>query len=272
MNSRDLEQKKDTAELVAEKLVRRIVVKKGGLFLLGEDGGPIQTLAQGDKGDKGDKGDAPVKDKDYFDGKDGNTPVKGKDYFDGKDGIGLPPEHKWEGFKLYFKNPDGSWDEGKDLTPHKGDKGDTPKKGVDYFDGKAGDKGDKPAHRWDGTRLSFENPDGSRGEQVDLKYQIPIRWQGTKLKIGDSDYIDLKGESGKSIKGEQGKGIKGEPGVAPWEVVTLCNNLSILISKVKELEVGLKSENDSLKIESEKMLAEIDEIKKKYKKLRENQK
>lgn len=35
--------------------------------------------------------------------------------------------------------------------------------------GEKGDKGDKPAHEWNGTSLSFENPDGSMGESVNLK-------------------------------------------------------------------------------------------------------
>src|SRR5690606_20463375 len=34
-----------------------------------------------------------------------------------------------------------------------------------------GPKGDKPAHEWSGTSLSFENPDGSMGESVNLKGQ-----------------------------------------------------------------------------------------------------
>ena len=38
------------------------------------------------RGPKGDAGYTPVKDKDYFDGKDGYTPQKGKDYFDGAPG------------------------------------------------------------------------------------------------------------------------------------------------------------------------------------------
>jgi hypothetical protein len=57
---------------------------------------------RGFKGDKGDNGYTPIKDIDYFDGKDGYipikgkdyfdgyTPVKGKDYFDGKDGVEIP--------------------------------------------------------------------------------------------------------------------------------------------------------------------------------------
>ncbi len=35
--------------------------------------------------------------------------------------------------------------------------------------GEIGPKGDKPAHNWSETKISFENPDGSWGNQVDLK-------------------------------------------------------------------------------------------------------
>lgn len=43
------------------------------------------------------------------------------------------------------------------LRLEKGDKGDT------------GSKGDKPKHQWDGTKIRFENSDGSWGQWVDLK-------------------------------------------------------------------------------------------------------
>lgn len=43
-----------------------------------------------------------------------------------------------------------------------------------------GPKGDKPAHEWNGTSLSFENPDGSMGESVNLKGQ-----KGDKGETGD---------------------------------------------------------------------------------------
>lgn len=35
--------------------------------------------------------------------------------------------------------------------------------------GPQGPKGDKPAHEWQGTRLRFENPDGSWGDLIDLR-------------------------------------------------------------------------------------------------------
>lgn len=35
--------------------------------------------------------------------------------------------------------------------------------------GPQGPKGDKPAHEWQGTRLRFENPDGTWGDAIDLR-------------------------------------------------------------------------------------------------------
>jgi hypothetical protein len=35
--------------------------------------------------------------------------------------------------------------------------------------GEDGESGPKPAHEWDGTKLSFEEPDGTMGEKVDLR-------------------------------------------------------------------------------------------------------
>lgn len=67
----------------------------------------------------------PIKNIDYFDGKDGYTPIKNKDYFDGKDGY-TPIKNK-----DYFDGKDGT--DGKD--------GYTPIKGKDYFDGKNGKDG-----------------------------------------------------------------------------------------------------------------------------------
>lgn len=71
---------------------------------------------------------APVLGVDYFTDSDIErivklcTPIKGVHYFDGKQGEpgkeGIPgekPKHKWEGTKIYFENPDGSWDKGVDL-------------------------------------------------------------------------------------------------------------------------------------------------------------
>lgn len=102
--------------------------------LKGEKGDPGKDGAPGRDGKDGQDGHTPQKGVDYFDGEDGYTPIKGIDYFDGKDGY-------------------------------------TPIKGVDYFDGKDGAPGmvgPMPKHKWEGTKLSFENPDGTFSKPVDL--------------------------------------------------------------------------------------------------------
>lgn len=133
-------------------------------------GAKIVTI-KGKDGERGPKGRTPVKGKDYFTKAEINefkidvTPVKGSDYF---------TEREIKQFK-------------KEVTPIKGSdyltkeeienfkKWVTPKKGVDYFDGlpgqpgEKGDKGDKIKHRWIGTQLQFENPDGSWGDAVELR-------------------------------------------------------------------------------------------------------
>lgn len=37
-----------------------------------------------------------------------------------------------------------------------------------------GDTGSIPKHEWNGTKLSFENPDGTMGEEVELMPQITL--------------------------------------------------------------------------------------------------
>ena len=106
----------------------------------------------------------------------------------------------------------------------KGDKGDT---------GATGSQG--PPHKWTGTSLAFENPDGSYGTAVNLigptgpagpagadgaqgvKGDMPAhQWTGTKLAFQNPDgsygtAVDLVGPQGP--QGEQGiQGVQGEPG------------------------------------------------------------
>ena len=123
----------------------------------------------------------------------------------------------------------------------KGDKGDTGATGpqgppgADGADGVQGVKGDMPAHKWTGTSLAFENPDGSYGTAVNLigpqgpagpegadgaqgpKGDMPAhKWNGTKLSFQgpDGEYgaeVDLVGPQGP--QGKQGiQGPQGEPG------------------------------------------------------------
>lgn len=78
---------------------------------------------------------------------------KGLDGKDGKDGLDGKP------------GKDGN--PGKDGKP--GKDGEDGKDGVDGKDGKDGALGPKPDHRWIGTRLQFEKPDGTWGKSVNLK-------------------------------------------------------------------------------------------------------
>lgn len=111
------------------------------------------------------------------DGKDGYTPIKNIDFFDGKDGKnGLDGKNGRNGI-------DGS----------------TPVKNVDYFDGKdgkdgeKGERGDKPKHKWIGTKLMFEKPDGTWGNAVDLKGKdgntYSVFGGGTNLRLKKSGVL-----------------------------------------------------------------------------------
>jgi hypothetical protein len=66
-------------------------------------------------------------------------------------------------------------------------------------------KGDKPAHRWIGTALQIENPDGTWGEPVDLKGQ-PGDGIGDMLK---SEY-DTDGD-GKVNAADNSDKLGGQP-------------------------------------------------------------
>ena len=69
----------------------------------------------------------------------------------GKDG--LSPEHEWDGPKLRFKNPNGSWGEWMDLSNV----------------APGGPMGPMPAHEWSGFSIRFQQPGGSWGEWVNLR-------------------------------------------------------------------------------------------------------
>jgi len=274
MNKRDFsgQKTKSERELIAENISKRIIVKQGGLHLVGDNGGQLEVLAQGERGMPGKDGKTPqhqidghkirfenpdgtwgqwinfatvlpqdgytpIKGKDYSDGKDGYTPVKGKDYFDGKDGY-------------------------------------TPIKGKDYFDGKniKGDKGDTPKHQIVGYKIRFENSDGTWGQWIDLtpakgepgkdgksikgeqgkKGDVPFhQWDGTKIRFENPDgtwgqWVDLlgprgidgkNGKDGKSVQGPPGSsGERGRPGIAPAELHNLVNSVLTLQSQVAELQ------------------------------------
>lgn len=91
---------------------------------------------------------------------------------------GDKPAHTWAGTALAFENPDGSPGVAIDLKGAAGADSVVPgpEGPVSIIPGPEGPvstvpgpNGDKPAHVWAGTTLSFENPDGSAGSIVDLK-------------------------------------------------------------------------------------------------------
>jgi hypothetical protein len=120
----------------------------------------------------GKDGYNPVKDVDYFDGKDGKdgyTPVKGVDYFDGEKG-----------------------DKGD-----KGDPGYTPQKGIDYFDGKDGTNGKDGADGQNGK-------DGANGTSITVVSITESNADGGSNVVTFSDGSKLTVKNGS--KGSQGEG------------------------------------------------------------------
>ncbi|MFA6125472.1 hypothetical protein [Sphingomonas sp.] len=131
---------------------------QGKLGAPGKDG---RAVFKGDKGEKGDKGDLGIR------GVAGPRGLKGEIGFRGA----------------------------------KGDKGDTGAAGVDGsagLDGAVGPKGDagekgepgpvgpvgpKPKHKWEGTKLFIEQPDGSWGKPVDLKGPM-TQYRGRMQQLG----------------------------------------------------------------------------------------
>lgn len=120
----------------------------GTTLIVTSASGTSSAELKGDKGDPGVAGYTPVKDVDYFDGKDGYTPQKNVDYFDGK-GVSIADVKEStengganvvtfsDGTKLTVMNgtkgADGTMTF-EELTPEqkatlKGDKGDRGEKG-----------------------------------------------------------------------------------------------------------------------------------------------
>jgi len=124
----------DKEEVQLVKLVGpQIEVMKGEKGDTGAVGprGPIGP--RGERGQRGEKGERGRDGRDGVDGKDGEV---GKDGRDGKDAVvdykrvvretldkipkpkdGKTPKHEWDGKKLRFENPDGTWGEWVDLSP-----------------------------------------------------------------------------------------------------------------------------------------------------------
>ena len=108
---------------------------------------------------------------------------------------GLSPEHEWDGPRLRFKNPNGSWGEWVDLS------GVAP----------GGPIGPMPEHEWDGTQIRFQLPGGSWGPLVDLRGIQGLtgstpghEWDGSSIRFRNPDgtwgsFVDLSGPEGPGV-------------------------------------------------------------------------
>lgn len=238
-------------EQIKNEIAKRLKLKAGKIVFDGKK--LIITL-------KGEPGKTPKKGVDYDDGEPGKTPQKGEDYFDGE--AGKPPAHQWDGTKIRFQNPDKTWGQWVDLKGKGGDEGYTPVKGVDYRDGEDGETpvkgvdykdgepgktpkkhadyfdgkpGKPPGHEWDGTKLRFQNPDGTWGPWVDLKGKGGDKGYTPKKGV---DYDD--GEPGKTpVKGEDYR--DGEDAKLP-ESVTMT-----VITDVKLIDGNLSVKRQDVK-------------------------
>jgi hypothetical protein len=100
-----------------DKLALVISILSVFILLIGFSGFGYLASTDYFKGNQGDsiKGDT---------GDPGYTPIYGIDYHDGIDGSA--PAHEWNGTRIRFMNPDGSWGAWVDL---KGEKGNTGSRG-----------------------------------------------------------------------------------------------------------------------------------------------
>jgi len=134
------------------------------------------TKVEGKKGDKGE---------------DGHTPVKGVDYTDGKDGRTVELRTNSTHIQYRYEG-EATWTDIISTNSLKGERGYTPIKGVDYFDGKDG----KDAVAKDGK-------DGAEVELRKTAKQIQWRRKGGKWAILVK-LADLKGDTGKHVGGGGG--------------------------------------------------------------------
>lgn len=207
---------------------------------------------------KGDKGEPGTPGKNGVDGKDGYTPIKGVDYFDGKDGAkGDPGPAGKDGAKGEpFRYEDFTEEQLAKLKGPKGDKGEpgkdgyTPKKGVDYFDGKDGQKGES----------------GEKGPKGDKGDPGPIGPQGEQGPRGLQGIQGVKGETGaKGDKGDMGSSPKVVSSTTNAEnntVVKFDNGSSFVVdvgNKVDKIEGKTLSDNNFTNDEKQKLAKLSDE-------------
>lgn len=238
----------------------------------GQKGEPGERGPKGDKGDKGEKGDKgdqgekgetgralkfedlTEEQKAQLKGQDGTmtfedlTPAqkaslkgdKGDPGPAGKDGANGEP----------FRYEDFTEEQLAKLKGPKGDKGEpgkdgyTPKKGVDYFDGKDGQKGES----------GEKGPKGDKGEPG------PIGPQGEQGPRGLQGIQGVKGETGaKGDKGDMGSSPKVVSSTTNAEnntVVKFDNGSSFIVdvsNKVEKIEGKTLSDNNFTNDEKQKL-------------------
>ena len=152
---------------------------------------------------KGDKGDTGANGQNGAPGATGATGQTGAPGQNGRDGF--TPAHRWDGTKLQFQKPDGSWGTLVDLRGATGATGQN---------GQNGAKGDMPKHEWSGTSLRFELPTGW-GVYVNLK--------GDTGATGQTGQTGATGQPGTpGAPGAPGQdGQDGAPGLSAYQLAVL---------------------------------------------------
>ena len=122
-------------------------------------------------------------------------------------------------------------DEWAVINRYKGDKGDKGDQGIPG--GPPGPKGDKPAHKWSGTSVAFENPDGTTGSYVNLVGPTGAAgstWCPAVNASGDLSWTLHSGTTAPvtvNIKGSKGdKGATGDKGSVWRPAVNASGDLS----------------------------------------------
>jgi len=216
-----------TQRMLAQELMSKVVIKKGEMYFCGDKKQKLAIMAKGERGDRGFNGLVGLSGKDGKDGRDG---IDGKDGRNGKDG-----KNGEDGYTPilgvdYSNGLNGAaGKDGKDgIDGINGYEGTNGKDGVDGKDGSDGLVGAMPDHKWNGTKISFQRPDGSWGTEVDLLG--PAAADG---RNGIDGKNGLVGERG--YPGPQGK--TGSPGIPPSEIAYFTNELLVLKARLAKANI-----------------------------------
>ena len=175
---------------------------------------------------------------------------EGKQGIQGEKGDGWTDAYYTPGTgKITFESDDGLGFVTDDLRGDKGDVGDMWKPSIDEngtiswsqsssttaptptnIRGPIGVTGAKPSHAWDGTKLQFENPDGSMGNKVDLKGLKGDTGDVWKPTVNASGVISWTKDSSATAPTERNitgpQGLKGDTGDTWKPTVSPSGDLS----------------------------------------------